>query len=88
MVRRKSENSVSYNLNNGFECFFTLTFLILLVRSLLLESVGIVSISLKVLSDFKTNIFKVELFIIITFIPFPMNLVLVLDSIRSSTCNS
>jgi len=58
--------------------------LMFLGESSLLVGVGIVSTCLKVLNDFKTNVFELNPHIVITPILFPAYLVLVLASMGSS----
>jgi len=63
----------------------SLTLLVFLGGSSLLEGVGIVSTYPKVLNDFKTDVFEVDSFIVITSIPFPTYQVLAFASTRSGT---
>jgi len=51
----------------------------------LFEGVGIVSACSKVLHDLKTDVLEVDLFIVITSIPFPTYQVMAFASTRSST---
>jgi len=53
--------------------------------SSLLEGVGIVSTCPKVLNDFKADVFEVDPFIVITYIPFPTSQVLAFASTSSCT---
>ena len=59
--------------------------LVFLEGSLLLEGVGIISAWPNILKDFKTDVFEVDLLIVITSVPFPMYLVLTFAGTRRST---
>jgi len=58
---------------------------VLLEGSSLLEGVGIVSTCLKVLNDFKADVFKIDPLIVITSVHFPTYQVLAFASTRNST---
>jgi len=58
------------------------TLLVFLEGSSLLESVGVVSASPKVLNDFKADVFKVDPLIVITSITFPSHQVLAFAGTR------
>jgi len=61
------------------------TLLVFLGGSSLLEGVGIISAYPKVLNNFRADVFEVDPFIVITFVPFPTYQVLAFASTRSST---
>ena len=62
-----------------------MTLLVFLVEFPLLEGVGIVSASPKVLNDFKADVFEVDTLIVVISVSFPKYQVLSFPSTRSST---
>jgi len=65
--------------------FSSVTLLVFLGGSSLLEGVGIVSACAKILSGFKTDVFEVDPLIVITSVRFPGHQVLAFAGMRSST---
>jgi len=61
------------------------TLLVFLAGSSLFEGIGIVSACPKILNDFKTDVFEIDPFSVITSITFPSNQVLAFAGTRSST---
>ena len=61
-----------------------MTLLMFLGGSLLLDGIGIISACLKVLNDFKADIFEVDPLIVISSVTFPSHQVLAFAGTRSS----
>jgi len=85
IVRTDGENSVLFSLNNLLEGFSSVTLLVFLGGFSLFAGVGIVSACPKVSNDFKVDVFEVDPFSVITYVPFPTYKVLAFASTRSGT---
>ena len=65
VVRNEGENCVSFSLNNGLGGFSRVTLLVFLGGFSLLEGVGLLSPCLKVLNNFKADVFEVDPLLVI-----------------------
>jgi len=84
-VRTEGEKSIMFSFNNLLAGFSNVTLLVFLGGPSLPKGVAIVPGSTKVLNDFKTEIFEVDLLIIITSVRFQTYQVLAFASYRRST---